>query len=60
MRHLPPDVVTTFNQGHFTVHVTSGKFNVLWTDMALEQTYNKEENTQLFKGITQEQAAREK
>ncbi|KAI0208240.1 hypothetical protein LSAT2_007112, partial [Lamellibrachia satsuma] len=28
--------------------------------MAIEQTYNKEEKTQLFKGITQQQASREK
>ena len=28
--------------------------------MALEQTYNKEAKTQLFNGITQKQAAREK
>ena len=60
MRHLPPDVVTTFNLGHFNVHVASRKFNGVWTDITLEQTYNKEANTQLVKGITQEQAAREK
>ena len=37
-RHLPPDVVTAFNNGHFTVHVTREKFNGVWTDMAIEQT----------------------
>ena len=60
MLHLPPDVVTAFNLGHFTVHVASRKFSGVWTDIALEQTYNKEAKTQLFKGITQQQAAREK
>ena len=38
VRHLPPDVVTASNNGHFTAHVTSGKFNGVWKDMALDQT----------------------
>ena len=60
MRYLPPDVVITLNQYHFTVHATGGKFNGIWTDMAREKTYNKGAKTQLFRGITQQQAAREK
>ena len=60
MKYLPPDVVTQFQQGHFTVHVTSGNFNGVWSDMALEQTYNCEAKIQLFKRITQKASAREK
>ena len=58
MRHVPPDVVTASNQGHFTFHVMGGKINGVWTDMAVAQKYNKEAKMKLFKGTTQQQAAR--
>jgi len=60
MRNLPPEIATEFQCGRFKVRVTAGKFNAVWTDMALEQTYNREAKTQLFKGITQEESTREK
>ncbi|KAG1672871.1 hypothetical protein GQR58_015794 [Nymphon striatum] len=46
--------------GKFTVHQTAGDFNGVWTDLALEQTYNREGKTSLFKGIKQLESAREK
>ncbi|KAG1713897.1 Protein O-mannose kinase [Nymphon striatum] len=49
-----------FAAGKFTVHQTAGNFNGVWTDLALEQTYNREGKTSLFKGITQLESAREK
>lgn len=63
MKELPSkhhEVYTNFMRGHFTVHRTKGKFNGTWTDMALEQTYNKEGKTSLLKGISLNPAAREK
>lgn len=63
MNNLPlsaPDVHQEFMAGNFNVHVTEGCFNGVWTDLALEQTYNKEGKTLLFKGITQDDATREK
>ena len=38
----------------------TGRFTGIWTDMALEQTYNKEGKTSLVKGISQNPGAREK
>ena len=55
-----PTVYTNFIRGHFTVHRTKGKFNGTWTDMVLEQTYNKEGKTSLLKGISLNPKAREK
>ena len=52
MRNLPPDIDEEFQRGHFNVRVARGKFNAVWTDMALEQTYNRDAKTQLFKGVT--------
>lgn len=63
MRALPdkhPYVYENFMEGHLTVHRRQGKFNGVWTDMALEQTYNNEGKTSLFKRITLVPAAREK
>ena len=55
-----PAVYNNFIRGRFTVHRTEGRFNGVWTDMALEQTYNKEGKTSLVKGISQNPGAREK
>ena len=44
----------------FTVHRTKGRFNGVWADMALEQTYNFEGKTALFKGLTQNSDAIDK
>ncbi|KAG1712145.1 Serine/threonine-protein kinase greatwall [Nymphon striatum] len=55
-----PEVHEEFAAGKFTVHQTAGDFNGVWTDLALEQTYNREGKTSLFKGITQLESAREK
>ena len=63
MNNLPqsaPEVHQAFEEGNFRVHATEGGFNGVWTDLALEQTYNKEGRTSLFKGITQDEATREK
>lgn len=63
MRNLSdtaPEVHKEFESGNFAVRQTSGSFNGVWTDLALEQTYNKEGKTSLFKGITQSETAREK
>ncbi|KAG1668451.1 hypothetical protein GQR58_017873 [Nymphon striatum] len=54
-----PEVHEEFAAGKFTVHQTAGDFNGVWTDFALEQTYNREGKTSLFKGITQLESARE-
>ncbi|KAG1684642.1 hypothetical protein GQR58_009358 [Nymphon striatum] len=37
-----PEVHEEFAAGKFTVHQTAGDFNGVWTDLALEQTYNRE------------------
>ncbi|KAG1660796.1 Heat shock protein [Nymphon striatum] len=55
-----PEVHEEFAAGKFTVHQTARDFNGVWTDLALEQTYNREGKTSLFKGITQLESAREK
>ena len=63
MDELPqkhPETHANFMKGYFTVHRVGGKFNGVWTDMALEQTYNSEGKTSLFKGISQAPASREK
>ena len=55
-----PNVYQAFLSGEFSVHVAEGRFNGIWTDLALEQTYNKEGKTSLFKGITKSGATRDK
>jgi hypothetical protein len=32
-----PDIARSFREGNFTVHQTAGKFNCVWSDMALEK-----------------------
>ena len=54
-----PADYNNFIRGRFTVHRTEGRFDGVWTDMALAQTYNKEDKTSLVKGISQNPAARE-
>lgn len=63
MRNLPttaPVVDEAFRNGNFSVHQLSGAFNGVWTDMALEQTYNKDAKTHLFHGIAGSQSAMDK
>jgi hypothetical protein len=43
MRKLPetaPEVQTEFENGRFAVKRSPGKFNMIWTDMALECSQN--------------------
>ncbi|GFR98053.1 hypothetical protein ElyMa_004491300 [Elysia marginata] len=61
MEELPdryPGLYAAFLKGNFTVHHTSSFHNGVWTDMAIEQSYNKEGKTTLFKGIIHVQSAR--
>ena len=63
MKELPEkhsDVFQEFEEGKFTVHQIPGPFNGVWTDLALEQTYNREGKTSLLKGISQCSEARNK
>ena len=53
MKELPLSVKSEFEKGNFTVRKLPGKFNGIWSDMALEQTYNKDAKTKLFHGISQ-------
>ena len=54
-----PDGRTEFMNGNFCVHCTPGSFNGVWTDLAHEQTYNRDGKT-LMKGTTQNPVARQK
>ncbi|KAJ8366699.1 hypothetical protein AAFF_G00345190 [Aldrovandia affinis] len=63
MRSLPTlalNIHREFKDGKFTVRQTEGHFNGVWTDMALEKTYNCDAKTKLFTGISQQPAAIEK
>lgn len=53
MKELPTPVKSEFEKGNFTVRQRLGKFNGVWSDMALEQTYNKDAKTKLLHGISQ-------
>ena len=55
-----PTVYNNFIRGLINVHRTEGRFKGVWTDMVLDQTYNKEGKTSLVKGISQNPGAREK
>ena len=55
-----PAIYNDFIRGRFAVHRTEGRFNGIWTDMALEHTYNKEGKTSFVKGISQNPGARDK
>ena len=54
------DVHQEFEEGKFNVRQLPGAFNGVWSDLALEQTYNKEGKSSLFKGISQSNEARNK
>ena len=63
MNKLPeyfPELYEELKLGNFTVRKTKGMFNGVWADLALEQTYNKEGKTTLFKGLTEAECTREK
>ena len=63
MRSLPtlaPNIYREFKNGKFTVRQTEGRFYGVWTDMALEKTYNRDAKTKLFTGISQQPAGLEK
>ena len=55
-----PEVYEQFMQGNFTIHRAAGSFNGVWTDLSLEQSYNRDGKTALLKGNTQNNDAREK
>ena len=57
MKSLPASVQLEFQMGNCTVRRKEGKFNGVWADMALEQTFNKDAKTKLFSGITKNKAA---
>ena len=55
-----PEVHEAFLGGKFTIHRTHENFNGVWSDLALEQTFNKEGKTSLLKGITHNPTATDK
>lgn len=55
-----PSVAAEFNKGSFIVRRAPGRFNGVWTDMGLEQTYNCDAKTELFHGISQKPETMEK
>ena len=56
-----PGVYIQFQKGNFTVRQTEGRFNGAWSDLALEQTYDKEGKTSLFiKSISKNMRAQTK
>ena len=63
MRDLPQthcEVYDEFINGNFTYQHKQGKANGVWSDLVLEQTYNKQGKTTFLKRVTQNNAAREK
>ena len=57
MKSHPASVELEFQMGNFSVLRKEGEFNDVWTDMALEQTFNNDAKTKLFSGITINKAA---
>ena len=57
LQTFAPAIYEEFLAGNFTVHKNKSMFNCVWSDLALEQTYNREGKSSLFKGITQNKAA---
>ena len=55
-----PYIYEQFKSGNFTVHRKGVYFNGIWTDMALEQTFNREGKTTPLTGITEAASARDK
>lgn len=60
LSNTAPNIQREFEAGNFTVYQTEGVFNGVWTDLALEQTYNNEGKTKLFKDNTHAEAGRKK
>lgn len=62
LKNKAPDVYAQFQRGNFVVRRTKGRFNAVPTDMALEQTYNKDvkESASGLTGITLDDKARTK
>ena len=57
----PPAVYQEFLAGNFSVQWSNNTFCSVWTDMAPEQSLNRDvKNTGGLKGITQENAARDR
>ena len=58
---MAPNIQQAFKNGQLTIHQSEGRFR---TDMALENTYNRDANrdaeTKLFTGISQQSTAMEK
>jgi len=48
---LAPFIYKAFKAEQFTVHQTEGRFNGVWTDMALEKTFNRDAKTKLFRTL---------
>ena len=48
MNSLPVSVALGFQMGNFTVQRKEAKFNGVWTDIGLEQTYNKDGKKSCF------------
>ena len=57
---MAPSILQALKNGQFTIHQSEGRFNGVWTDMALEKTYNRDAQTKLFTGISQQFTAMEK
>ena len=60
MKALPNSVETEFRKENFVVRQRAGKLNGMWTDMASEQTYNRDAKTKLFSGISQNPSTTDK
>ena len=60
LQTFAPAIYEEFLAGNFTVHKSKGMFIGVWSNLALEQTYNREGKSSLFKGITQNKAAVQK
>ena len=60
MKDLPNSVEAEFRKRHFVVRQKVGRVNGVWTDMALEETYNRDAKTKLFSGILQKQSTTSK
>ena len=56
LQETASEVHKQFMAGYFAVRRVFGKFNAVWTDIALEQPYNRDAKTVLLHEITQKQA----
>ena len=56
MRDLPQkhsEVYNEFINGNYTIRHKQSKANGVWSDLALEQIYNKQGKTTFLKGVIQ-------